>query len=118
MKKAFITTIVVLLLAGCAKEYVIINEHNDAFLYYTESEAFEYRETIRIIEDDVYYNVYFNVRYSLEFEGSIYQTFEEIHELIELIGPEELFKIGYRMEKIPVDYTIWERNFDMESYNY
>ncbi len=115
MKKMLLLLLV--LLVGCTGKYDVVNQYEESYLYYSDKEEYEYREVIRLVEDGVYYNVYFNIRYLVEYDGLLYQSFDEIQELLALIGPEELYLIGYRMEKIHIGRSMWERNFDVEDIN-
>jgi len=115
MKKMLLLLLV--LLVGCTGKYDVVNQYEESYLYYSDKEEYEYREVIRLVDDGVYYNVYFNIRYLVEYDGLLYQSFDEIQELLTLIGPEELYLIGYRMEKIHIGRSMWERNFDVEDIN-
>lgn len=108
---------IVFLLAGCAK-YEQVSSANESYLYYSKHADFDVPHMIRITEEDMYYNLYFNSRYYVEYEKQVFQTIEEIMELIDLIGPDALYNIGYKMERIEIGAQIWDRNFNVENINY
>ncbi len=109
MKKLLIA--VLFILVGCAEECELIQTYEGIDLLFCEEAEIIPANIINIKEEDQYYNVYYNSRYCVEYEGEMYQTVEEINELIELIGPDTLFEVGYRMEKIEVGGLYWDRNY-------
>ena len=111
MKALFILTLAILLV-GCSNSYELVQQTDDTILYFDSEEVYVPRNVIRITENGTYYNIYYNQCYIIEYDGDEYQTYEEITELISVVGPEEIYELGYRMEKKLIDGILWEKNYD------
>lgn len=110
LRRLFILTLMILLV-GCANSYELVNQTDNAILYFDPEEVYIPREQVKIVEDDMVYNMHYNSCYIVVYEGKEYRTFEEIELLLSILGPEELFELGYKMDRIPLDGYFWEKNY-------
>lgn len=110
MKKLLLLA-VGLLLVGCANQLEMVNQTDDAILYFDSEAEYQPQTPIKRIEEGFVYNIRFDCCYIVEYDGVRYQTHEEISQLVEEVGASMLFDLGYEMERVPIDGTIWEKNY-------
>ena len=109
MKKLIIASLI--LLSGCTDECDLTSSTGQVEMYYCSNVESVPGEMYKVVYEDYYYNLYFDSNVIIEHNGNEYQSVEELMELIELIGPGELFDLGYRMERIIIGEMHWDKNY-------